>query len=312
MNRILERTSCFKLSPNTGLWRKGSFKRNNVDKMMFSGRIFYSPVCFLRQETRDSILEATGQTGNLLKASGFIDPVSIDFLQRVVGVGITGSEFLYDCTLQVAKSLRVMDDLTEHKQEILVILFSALIFSVIYSRGFRTDQEDKDKMAPENFSEDKELQEEDSIATEKSRFRWSDLQVLSASTTFSNDLRSKCPPLSSQPDFACDFGEPCHVESNFVSDFSPKECDSALEIELQRICVPTSTEPVIAALDFLTGEDLEDTSDQAEILLLIPGSSMGSQERGVSCFAKFATEKGYKAIILNLPGCGNSPVSSQR
>lgn len=83
-------------------------------------------------------------------------------------------------------------------------------------------------------------------------------------------------------------------------------------MKYQRVCLHAPDGGVVAIdwpveLDFDTYED-----NFANILLLVPGTTEGSEDEGVKQFVNDAMHYGYFPVVLNPRGCANSPVTTPR
>lgn len=95
----------------------------------------------------------------------------------------------------------------------------------------------------------------------------------------------------------------CHVETIFASFFR-----SLPDIKLRRECLRTKDDGSVA-LDWVSGDDRR-LPPESPILILLPGLTGGSGDTYVRHMLVRAKSKGWRVVVFNSRGCGNSPVTT--
>ncbi|KAL3645512.1 hypothetical protein CASFOL_010692 [Castilleja foliolosa] len=92
-----------------------------------------------------------------------------------------------------------------------------------------------------------------------------------------------------------------HVETIFAAFFR-----SLPDVKFRRECLRTRDDGVVA-LDWVSGDDRNLPSD-APLLILLPGLTGGSDDTYVRHMLMRARSKGWRVVVFNSRGCGDSPV----
>ncbi|XP_051145746.1 embryogenesis-associated protein EMB8 [Andrographis paniculata] len=98
-------------------------------------------------------------------------------------------------------------------------------------------------------------------------------------------------------------GANCHVETIFAAFFR-----SLPDVRLRRECLRTSDGGAVA-LDWVSGDDRSLPPD-SPVLILLPGLTGGSQDTYVRHLLQRARSKGWRVVVFNSRGCGDSPVTT--
>ncbi|KAK4262946.1 hypothetical protein QN277_028435 [Acacia crassicarpa] len=106
-------------------------------------------------------------------------------------------------------------------------------------------------------------------------------------------------PYSPYPFFASNR----HVETIFASFFR-----SAPQVKYRRQCLRTKDDGSIA-LDWVAGDDPLLPPD-SPVLILLPGLTGGSEDSYVKHMLIKARSKGWRVVVFNSRGCGDSPVTT--
>uniref|UniRef100_A0A0A0KNN2 AB hydrolase-1 domain-containing protein n=1 Tax=Cucumis sativus TaxID=3659 RepID=A0A0A0KNN2_CUCSA len=94
-----------------------------------------------------------------------------------------------------------------------------------------------------------------------------------------------------------------HLETIFASFF--RTCPS---VNLHRECLRAADNGTVA-LDWVAGDDLRLPLD-SPVLILLPGLTGGSQDSYVRHMLVRARDRGWRVVVFNSRGCGNSPVTT--
>ncbi|CAA0830646.1 esterase/lipase/thioesterase family protein, partial [Striga hermonthica] len=94
-----------------------------------------------------------------------------------------------------------------------------------------------------------------------------------------------------------------HVETIFAAFFR-----SLPEVKFRRECLRTRDDGAVS-LDWVSGDDRKLPSD-APLLILLPGLSGGSGDTYVRHMLLQARGKGWRVVVFNSRGCGDSPVTT--
>ncbi|PSS11245.1 Embryogenesis-associated protein [Actinidia chinensis var. chinensis] len=94
-----------------------------------------------------------------------------------------------------------------------------------------------------------------------------------------------------------------HVETIFAAFFR-----SLPNVRLRRECLRTKDNGTVA-LDWVSGDDRRLPSD-SPLLILLPGLTGGSQDTYVRHMLLRATNNGWRVVVFNSRGCGDSPVTT--
>ncbi|XP_056174063.1 embryogenesis-associated protein EMB8 [Syzygium oleosum] len=94
-----------------------------------------------------------------------------------------------------------------------------------------------------------------------------------------------------------------HVETIFASFFR-----SLPDVRLRRECLRTLDDGAVA-LDWVSGDDRSVPPD-APVLILLPGLTGGSGDSYVRHMLVRARSKGWRVVVFNSRGCGDSPVTT--
>ncbi|BBN10560.1 CAAX protease family protein [Marchantia polymorpha subsp. ruderalis] len=123
---------------------------------------------------------------------------------------------------------------------------------------------------------------------------------LSQPTPFNKFVAARCPSL------ALPLGERRYSRN------AESESEQVIDPpEYQRLCLHADDGGTVA-LDWPTHLDLEKNKELENVLVIIPGSTEGSEEEGICKFTRVAEQRGYFPIVLNPRGCGGSPLTSPR
>ncbi|KAF3434194.1 hypothetical protein FNV43_RR25297 [Rhamnella rubrinervis] len=95
----------------------------------------------------------------------------------------------------------------------------------------------------------------------------------------------------------------CHVETIFASFFR-----SVTDVRLRRECLRTKDGGTVA-LDWVSGDDNRLLPD-SPLLILLPGLTGGSGDSYVRHMLVRARSKGWRVVVFNSRGCGDSPVTT--
>ncbi|XP_021903183.1 embryogenesis-associated protein EMB8 isoform X2 [Carica papaya] len=80
------------------------------------------------------------------------------------------------------------------------------------------------------------------------------------------------------------------------------------DVKLRRECLRTKDDGVVA-LDWVSGDDRR-LPLESPVLILLPGLTGGSQDSYVRHMLVRARSKGWRVVVFNSRGCGNSPVTT--
>ncbi|XP_022949852.1 embryogenesis-associated protein EMB8-like [Cucurbita moschata] len=94
-----------------------------------------------------------------------------------------------------------------------------------------------------------------------------------------------------------------HLETIFASFYR-----SCPDVRFRRECLRAADNGTVA-LDWVVGDDLRLPID-APVLILLPGLTGGSQDSYVRHMLVRARDRGWRAVVFNSRGCGNSPVTT--
>ncbi|XP_031262756.1 embryogenesis-associated protein EMB8 isoform X1 [Pistacia vera] len=97
----------------------------------------------------------------------------------------------------------------------------------------------------------------------------------------------------------------CHVETIFAAFFR-----SQPDVRLKRECLRTKDDGSVA-LDWVSG-DHQRLPPDSPLLILLPGLTGGSQDTYVRHMLVRARRKGWRAVVFNSRGCGESPVTTSQ
>ncbi|XP_062146653.1 embryogenesis-associated protein EMB8 [Alnus glutinosa] len=93
----------------------------------------------------------------------------------------------------------------------------------------------------------------------------------------------------------------CHVETIFAAFFR-----SLPDVRLRRECLRVKDNGVVA-LDWVSGDDSR-LPPESPVLILLPGLTGGSDDTYVRHMLIRARSRGWRVVVFNSRGCGNSPV----
>ncbi|XP_031095989.1 embryogenesis-associated protein EMB8 [Ipomoea triloba] len=96
-----------------------------------------------------------------------------------------------------------------------------------------------------------------------------------------------------------------HAETIFAAFFR-----SLPDLKLRRECLRTKDDGSVA-LDWVAGDDRRLPPD-SPVLILLPGLTGGSQDTYVRHMLVRARNKGWRVVVFNSRGCGNSPVTTSQ
>ncbi|KAK9274984.1 hypothetical protein L1049_022241 [Liquidambar formosana] len=94
-----------------------------------------------------------------------------------------------------------------------------------------------------------------------------------------------------------------HVETIFASFF--RTCP---DVRLRRECLRTKDDGSVA-LDWVSGDDRQ-LPAESPVLILLPGLTGGSQDTYVRHMLARARSNGWRVVVFNSRGCGESPVTT--
>ncbi|CAI0408871.1 unnamed protein product [Linum tenue] len=94
-----------------------------------------------------------------------------------------------------------------------------------------------------------------------------------------------------------------HVETIFASFFR-----STPEVRFKRECLRTKDDGAVA-LDWVSGDDRQ-LPPESPVLILLPGLTGGSGDSYVRHMLIRARSKGWRVVVFNSRGCGDSPVTT--
>ncbi|KAI3453321.1 hypothetical protein Pfo_009984 [Paulownia fortunei] len=94
-----------------------------------------------------------------------------------------------------------------------------------------------------------------------------------------------------------------HVETIFAAFFR-----SLPDVRFRRECLRTRDDGAVA-LDWVSGDDRNLPSD-SPVLILLPGLTGGSEDAYVRHMLLRARSKGWRVVVFNSRGCGDSPVTT--
>ncbi|CAL1373688.1 unnamed protein product [Linum trigynum] len=94
-----------------------------------------------------------------------------------------------------------------------------------------------------------------------------------------------------------------HVETIFASFFR-----SIPEVRFKRECLRTKDDGAVA-LDWVSGDDRQ-LPPESPVLILLPGLTGGSGDSYVRHMLIRARSKGWRVVVFNSRGCGDSPVTT--
>ncbi|GAY64784.1 hypothetical protein CUMW_236150 [Citrus unshiu] len=95
----------------------------------------------------------------------------------------------------------------------------------------------------------------------------------------------------------------CHVETIFAAFFR-----SLPDVKLKRECIRTKDDGSVA-LDWISG-DHQLLPPDSPVLILMPGLTGGSEDSYVRHMLLRARSKGWRVVVFNSRGCGDSPVTT--
>ncbi|KAL9439678.1 hypothetical protein AB3S75_025189 [Citrus x aurantiifolia] len=95
----------------------------------------------------------------------------------------------------------------------------------------------------------------------------------------------------------------CHVETIFAAFFR-----SLPDVKLKRECIRTIDDGSVA-LDWISG-DHQLLPPDSPVLILMPGLTGGSEDSYVRHMLLRARSKGWRVVVFNSRGCGDSPVTT--
>ncbi|KAL0446530.1 UNVERIFIED_CONTAM: Embryogenesis-associated protein [Sesamum latifolium] len=95
----------------------------------------------------------------------------------------------------------------------------------------------------------------------------------------------------------------CHVETIFAAFFR-----SLPDVRFRRECLRTRDDGAVA-LDWVSGDD-RNLPSNSPVLILLPGLTGGSEDTYVRHMLLRARSKGWRVVVFNSRGCGNSPVTT--
>ncbi|KAI9092288.1 hypothetical protein K1719_027788 [Acacia pycnantha] len=122
-----------------------------------------------------------------------------------------------------------------------------------------------------------------------------------ASDLFLPPLSYLSRPYSPFPFFASN----CHVETIFAAFFR-----SVPQVKYRRQCIRTKDDGTVA-LDWVAGDDRLLPPD-SPVLILLPGLTGGSEDSYVRHLLIRARSKGWRVVVFNSRGCGDSPVTTPK
>ncbi|GKD32264.1 hypothetical protein Tco_1247773, partial [Tanacetum coccineum] len=123
-------------------------------------------------------------------------------------------------------------------------------------------------------------------------------RLFTSPTPFNRFLNQRCPSFNS-------FN---YLHSGPI----PLKRLSNTSIEYQRSCVPTPDGGVIS-LDWPSHLDDDDLTNQHDTtILIVPGTSDGSRDPGVTCFVNECLSRGCFPIVVNPRGAARSPLTTPR
>ncbi|KAG6555819.1 hypothetical protein Mapa_002459 [Marchantia paleacea] len=123
---------------------------------------------------------------------------------------------------------------------------------------------------------------------------------LSKPTPFNRFVAARCPSLA-----------PPLGEGRYSRNAEPESKQVIDPPEYQRLCLHADDGGTVA-LDWPSHLDLEKNKELENVLIIIPGSTEGSEEKGICKFTRVAEQRGYFPIVLNPRGCGGSPLTNSR
>ncbi|XP_009762643.1 embryogenesis-associated protein EMB8 [Nicotiana tabacum] len=94
-----------------------------------------------------------------------------------------------------------------------------------------------------------------------------------------------------------------HIETIFAAFFR-----SVPDVRLRRECLRTKDDGSVA-LDWVSGDDRRLPAD-SPLLILLPGLTGGSDDSYVRHMLMRARSKGWRVVVFNSRGCGDSPVTT--
>ncbi|KAL0372907.1 UNVERIFIED_CONTAM: Embryogenesis-associated protein [Sesamum calycinum] len=95
----------------------------------------------------------------------------------------------------------------------------------------------------------------------------------------------------------------CHVETIFAAFFR-----SLPDVRFRRECLRTRDDGAVA-LDWVSGDD-RNLPSNSPVLILLPGLTGGSEDTYVRHMLLRGRSKGWRVVVFNSRGCGNSPVTT--
>ncbi|XP_059662142.1 embryogenesis-associated protein EMB8 [Cornus florida] len=92
-----------------------------------------------------------------------------------------------------------------------------------------------------------------------------------------------------------------HVETIFAAFFR-----SLPDVRFRRVCLRTKDDGAVS-LDWVSGDD-DQLPPDSPVLILLPGLTGGSEDTYVRHMLVRARSKGWRVVVFNSRGCGDSPV----
>ncbi|KAL2613380.1 hypothetical protein R1flu_025072 [Riccia fluitans] len=122
---------------------------------------------------------------------------------------------------------------------------------------------------------------------------------LSKATPFNKYVTARCPSLA-----------PC------LEGIQRMEAGAEIQMEMksseyQRLCLHADDGGTVA-LDWPCNLDWEKNKELENVVLIIPGSIQGSEDKGIGKLTRDAERRGYFPVVLNPRGCGGSPLTTPR
>ncbi|MED6156081.1 hypothetical protein PIB30_011543 [Stylosanthes scabra] len=139
--------------------------------------------------------------------------------------------------------------------------------------------------------------------------------LFSTPTPFNRFVLLRCPTLSFQDDandkLLTDDRHYVTINSGTiqVTDSQCQENDECLTY--QRVCVTTEDGGVVS-LDWPSNLDLEEERGLDSTLLLVPGTTEGSNDSNIRTFVLQSLKRGFFPVVMNPRGCARSPLTTPR